>query len=136
MVKVLLSMHFMFSGSAAQTSKFWPPSSLSSLSSPAVESASDEPSPLLASVVESLPDGRALDVATGAGRNALFLAEHGYRVDAVDVSEEALAIARDRAAGRSVEDVLVAYPYLERADVLQALAYQRRENERRAPRDP
>ncbi len=67
-------------------------------------SPSDEPSPLLASVVESLPDGRALDVGTGAGRNALFLAEHGYRVDAVDVSEEALAIARDRAAERSVED--------------------------------
>lgn len=33
----------------------------------------------------------ALDLACGAGRNALYLAELGYRVDAVDVSVEALA---------------------------------------------
>jgi SAM-dependent methyltransferase len=58
----------------------------------------EEPSPLLAEFVESLPDGRALDVATGTGRNARFLAEQGYRVDAVDISEEALAIARERTA--------------------------------------
>ena len=61
----------------------------------------DTPSPLLEEFVASLPNGRALDVATGTGRNALFLAEHGYRVDAVDISDEALAIARDRAAERS-----------------------------------
>lgn len=66
-------------------------------------SPSDAPSPLLAEFVESLPSGRALDVATGAGRNALFLAERGYRVDAVDVSEEALAVARERAADRSID---------------------------------
>lgn len=43
---------------------------------------------------------RALDVACGAGRNALFLAGLGYRVDALDISAEALArgerTARDR----------------------------------------
>lgn len=33
----------------------------------------------------------ALDVACGAGRNALYLASLGYRVDAVDISAEALA---------------------------------------------
>jgi SAM-dependent methyltransferase len=37
-----------------------------------------------------------------AGRNALFLADRGYQVDAVDISEEALATARDRAAERSL----------------------------------
>lgn len=62
-----------------------------------------EPADLLATHVEELPDGRALDVATGGGRNAIFLAERGYDVDAIDVSEEGLAIARERADERGVD---------------------------------
>lgn len=50
----------------------------------------ETPSPLLRSYLDELPDGRALDVATGTGRNALYLAENGYDVDAIDVSERAL----------------------------------------------
>ena len=34
--------------------------------------------------------GRALDIACGNGRNACFLAAHGFEVDAVDISEEGL----------------------------------------------
>jgi SAM-dependent methyltransferase len=56
-----------------------------------------EPSRPLREFADALPDGRALDVATGNGRNALFLADEGYAVDAVDVSGVALAEARDRA---------------------------------------
>lgn len=41
--------------------------------------------------------GRALDIACGAGRNALFLAAHGYEVDAVDGSPEALRLAGEEA---------------------------------------
>jgi tellurite methyltransferase len=37
------------------------------------------------------PGPRALDLAAGGGRNALFLAGHGFQVDAVDISEEGLA---------------------------------------------
>lgn len=37
---------------------------------------------------------RALDLACGAGRNALFLAELGYHVDAWDVADVALAVLR------------------------------------------
>ena len=33
---------------------------------------------------------RAIDIACGAGRNALFLARHGWHVDAVDISPVAL----------------------------------------------
>jgi SAM-dependent methyltransferase len=62
----------------------------------------DAPSPLVERTIGSLPEGRALDVATGTGRNALFLAEQGYEVDAVDISDEALAIARERADERSL----------------------------------
>ena len=53
-----------------------------------------DPIPELARRIDTLPTGRALDVATGTGRNARFLAAAGYEVDAVDVSDEAL----DRAA--------------------------------------
>lgn len=49
-----------------------------------------------------LPPGRALDVAAGAGRNALYLAEQGYRVDAVDIADEGLAIGRERASQRGL----------------------------------
>ena len=44
-----------------------------------------------------LPVGRALDVACGAGRNAIFLAQAGYQVDAVDISHEGLKLARQQA---------------------------------------
>lgn len=37
-----------------------------------------------------LPVKRALDVACGAGRNALYLARQGFEVDAVDIAPEAL----------------------------------------------
>lgn len=62
-----------------------------------------DPIPELERRVETLPGGRALDVATGTGRNALFLAERGYEVDGVDVSDRALEIARQRAEERGVD---------------------------------
>lgn len=63
----------------------------------------EEPSRPLREFADALPDGRAFDVATGTGRNALYLAERGYEVDAVDVSGVALAEARDRAAERDLD---------------------------------
>ena len=49
-----------------------------------------------------IPRGRALDIATGKGRNAIFLAEQGFDVVAIDVSPVALDEARQRAAGKSL----------------------------------
>lgn len=63
----------------------------------------DEPIPELAHRIETLPDGRALDVATGTGRNAIFLAAHDYDVEAVDVADAALETAQTRADERGVE---------------------------------
>ncbi|MFC5368904.1 class I SAM-dependent methyltransferase [Salinirubrum litoreum] len=63
-----------------------------------------EPSPVLRRYVETFPEGRALDVATGTGRNALFLAEHGYEVDGLDQSREGLRIARETAEDRGIEE--------------------------------
>jgi len=48
------------------------------------------PTPLLERFVDELPRGAALDVACGAGRNALFLARAGFEVDAVDISTAGL----------------------------------------------
>lgn len=56
-----------------------------------------EPSSLLVEWLLRLPRGRALDVACGNGRNALFLASQGYTVDAIDIAASALALGRQRA---------------------------------------
>ena len=57
-------------------------------------SSSKEPSRLLRQLIPLLPKGRALDIACGEGRNAIFLAQNGYEVDAVDIS----SVAIDRVA--------------------------------------
>lgn len=49
------------------------------------------PSRLLVEHRHLLPAGRALDVACGDGRNALWLARQGFAVDAVDVAFAGLA---------------------------------------------
>ncbi len=43
-------------------------------------------------------EGQALDLAMGEGRNALYLAERGYRVTGVDISE--VGVARAQALAR------------------------------------
>lgn len=40
---------------------------------------------------------RALDVGCGTGTDAIFLAQNGYDVSAVDISEEAVKIAKSKA---------------------------------------
>ncbi|MCB1680024.1 MAG: class I SAM-dependent methyltransferase [Halioglobus sp.] len=60
------------------------------------------PSELLVSWLDRLPPGRALDLACGTGRNALYLAEQGYQVDAVDISVQALQRARRAATASGV----------------------------------
>jgi SAM-dependent methyltransferase len=66
-------------------------------------------------VVEAggLTPGRALDLACGEGRNAIWLAERGWHVTAVDFSEVAIAKARERAARDGVEVDLVCLDLLE-----------------------
>lgn len=58
------------------------------------------PAPFLMQHLARLPKGRVLDVAAGRGRHTLFLASHGYEVEAIDRDAEALdhlaATARQR----------------------------------------
>ena len=49
------------------------------------------------------PGSKVLAVADGEGRNSVFLAQHGHRVVATDVSERALDKARALAERRAVE---------------------------------
>jgi SAM-dependent methyltransferase len=65
--------------------------------------ASTAPSRFLVAEVAGLRPGAALDLACGAGRNAVWLAEQGWRVTAVDFSGVALRMARALAEERRTE---------------------------------
>ena len=72
----------------------------------------------LAEVVEAMTPGRALDLGCGEGADALWLAEHGWRVTAVDISQTALDRAAADAAARNIleriefqrHDLTVSFP--------------------------
>ena len=51
--------------------------------------------PILEKYIEEANVGKALDIACGVGRNTHFLAENGFDVDAVDLSDYALSQVRD-----------------------------------------
>src|SRR3954466_14110312 len=55
-----------------------------------------EPNAFVATEVGDLPPGRALDLACGEGRNAIWLAERGWTVTAVDFSDVAVEKGRSR----------------------------------------
>ena len=67
-----------------------------------------KPDPLLVTayeefVVPSFPQpGQALDLAGGIGRHAIFLAERGWDVRLLDISETALEAARSEAGNRGL----------------------------------
>lgn len=63
-----------------------------------------EPHPLLVRFIsqETLIGRRALDVACGVGQNAIWLAQHGFTVDAVDFSPVAIERGRIAAAQAGV----------------------------------
>lgn len=65
---------------------------------------SAEPNQFVAAELAELrPAGRALDLAAGEGRNALWLAERGWRVTAVDFSDVAIERGRARDPDGAVE---------------------------------
>ncbi|MCE9514755.1 MAG: class I SAM-dependent methyltransferase [Mycobacterium sp.] len=58
----------------------------------------------LAQIAAQLPVGRALDLGCGEGADAIWLAEQGWTVVAVDISSTALERVRAQAAVRGVAD--------------------------------
>lgn len=93
-----------------------------------------EPSLFLVENINLLPRGRALDIAMGSGRNAIYLAGMGFDVEGVDISPEAVnkAVELSRIAGvtikakvadlednyhikKGVYDVIICFSYLQRS---------------------
>ncbi len=69
---------------AKQDQKKWNSKYLRDIGRPA-------PSDILSKYLSFSPKGRALDIACGNGRNSRFLAQEGFTVDAVDISNIALS---------------------------------------------
>lgn len=72
-----------------------------------------EPNRTAAELIAPLPPGRALDVAAGEGRMALWLAGGGWEVEAIDFSSVGLRRGQENAPQEArvtwrVEDVLTA----------------------------
>ncbi|OGO21282.1 MAG: hypothetical protein A2144_02760 [Chloroflexi bacterium RBG_16_50_9] len=101
---------------------------------PQIHNNSPEPAPFLVDNMALLTRGRALDVAMGTGRNAIYLAQSGFTVEGVDVSHKyvdvALKSAREvgvtisaRVANlesdyrieKGVYDLIICFHYLQRS---------------------
>ncbi len=61
------------------------------------------PNQFVEAELAGLPPGRALDLAAGEGRNAIWLARQGWRVTAVDFSQAGLDKGRILADGLDIE---------------------------------
>lgn len=61
------------------------------------------PNRMLAELVADVPSGSALDLGSGQGRNALWLAEVGHHVTGLDLSPVAVDQARAAAAERGLD---------------------------------
>jgi tellurite methyltransferase len=103
--------------------------------------ATQEPSSFLKEIFQSdcwsISPGKALDIATGKGRNAICLAERGFEVVGIDISaialveaercarEKSLAIAWQQADLEQIElpplgyDLVINFNYLQRSLVPQ-----------------
>ena len=75
---------------------------------PLQEINDDPPLPFLVEQITPVQKGRALDLAMGDGRNAIYLAQQGYEVDGIDLSEKAVrqAIASARSLGLSINGII------------------------------
>ena len=64
------------------------------------------PNPYLARETSELTPGTALDAGCGSGAEAIWLAAHGWRVTAVDISSAALTRAAERATASGASERL------------------------------
>ncbi len=78
---------------------------------PAKDGFSTAPSRFLVTAVKGMKAGVALDLGTGQGRNAVYLAREGWDVTGMDISQVALDAARANAAksGVSIRTEKAAY---------------------------
>jgi len=65
--------------------------------------------PLLEKYINNAKIGNALDLACGIGRNTHFIADMGFEVDAVDISDYALSCVKDLENINKIETDLDSY---------------------------
>lgn len=99
-----------------------------------MEKYNERPSAFLVRNIQLLPKGKALDIAMGRGRNALYLARKGFEVEGIDISSERVAevtkiacnlglaikgTVADMEAGYKIApgayDVIICFNYLQRS---------------------
>jgi SAM-dependent methyltransferase len=84
----------------------------------------DEASEILKNNLHLAKRGRALDIACGMGRNTHYLAEHGFDVDAVDLSDYALSKVKEMDAITKIEADLDSYEFqIEAYDLILKINY-------------
>jgi SAM-dependent methyltransferase len=66
-------------------------------------SMTTKPNAFLSEVIGNLRPGKALDLGMGLGRNTIFLAQRGWDVTGIDLSDVAIAAARERARQLGVQ---------------------------------
>ena len=100
-----------------------------------------QPAQFLVDNIRLLTPGKALDIAMGSGRNAIYLARNGFAVEGIDISEEAVKTALKLASDNGVTiqariadlekdyqitpgsyDVIICFNYLQRSLVPQIKA--------------
>lgn len=74
---------------------------------PASERPRTPPAEGLIEVASAMAPGKALDLGCGSGQNAIWLAERGWVVNAVDMSAGAISEARDEARAAGVDRTIV-----------------------------
>jgi 2-polyprenyl-3-methyl-5-hydroxy-6-metoxy-1,4-benzoquinol methylase len=78
---------------------------------PKKDNFTSTPSVFMMESTKDLKPGKALDVGAGQGRNAVWLAQQGWDVTAIDISSVGLSVASDNAkkAGTFIETVKTTY---------------------------
>lgn len=89
----------------------------------------NNPVTLVSEWLPRIPVGRALDVACGAGRNSILLAQTGFDVDAIDISRQGLDQARRTAMKQGLNinwiehDLDEAYPFADNYSLIVVMWY-------------
>ena len=70
--------------------------------------ALNQPAQFLVENIDLIPCGRALDVAMGTGRNAIYLAKMGFVVEGIDASREAVkeALVHAQESGVTIKTII------------------------------
>ncbi|MCG3778069.1 MAG: Tellurite methyltransferase [Nitrospira sp.] len=82
---------------------------------PQIHGGELSPARFLSQQLHRLPKGTALDLASGSGRNSLYLASQGFHVEAIDRNEQALTELVTTAKQRNLSNLHVQVVDLERA---------------------